>query len=81
MREASLSHQIWHAFYYDRSGQSVPPCRSEVIQAANEEAAARVARAHLGECQRVTLEAAHWMQPTTRVIFAEEGERRRTYLH
>ncbi|MDE3177245.1 MAG: hypothetical protein KGM15_14175 [Pseudomonadota bacterium] len=76
-----MSHQIWHAFYYDRSGQSGPPCRSEVIQADDEEAAARVARAHLGECLRVTLEAATWMQPTSRVIFAEDGERRRTYLH
>ena len=40
-----MSHQIWHAFYYDRSGDSALPCRSEVIEAASEEAAARVARA------------------------------------
>jgi hypothetical protein len=80
MREASLSHhQIWHAFYYDRTGPSAP-CRSEVIEASSEEAAARVARAHLGECKRVSLEAAPWMQRKSRVIFAED-DRRRPYLH
>ncbi|HXT08504.1 MAG TPA: hypothetical protein VN715_16420 [Roseiarcus sp.] len=76
-----MSHHIWHAFYYDRSGESAPPCRSEVIEAASEEAAARVARAHMGECRRVSLEAAPWMHRTNRIIFAEDGERRRAYLH
>jgi protein subunit release factor A len=76
-----MSHQIWHAFYYDRVGDHAPPCRSEVIQAANEEAAAKVARAHLGDCKRATLEAASWMERVSRVIYAEDGERRRAYLH
>jgi hypothetical protein len=76
-----MSHQIWHAFYFDRVSDHVPPCRSEVIEAANEEAAARVARAHMGECKRVRLEAAPWMQAGGRVIYAEEGDRRRTFLH
>jgi hypothetical protein len=57
-----MTHQIWHAFYYDRASASAAPCRTEVIEAANEEAAARVARAHLGECMRASLEAAPWMQ-------------------
>jgi hypothetical protein len=73
-------HQIWHAFYYDRSGPSAAPCRSEVIEAGSEEDAARVARAHLGHCKRVSLEAAPWMHRQTRVIFAEE-ERRHAYMH
>jgi len=73
-------HQIWHAFYYDRSGPSAAPCRSEVIEAVNEEAAASVARAHLGECKRVSLEAAPWMSRKNRIIFAEE-ERRTAYMH
>ena len=68
--------QIWHAFYYDRASSCAAPCRTEVIEAANEEAAARVARAHLGECKRVSLEAAQWMQRGARVIFAEEAQRR-----
>ncbi len=76
-----MDHQIWHAFYFDRAGEHAAPCRSEVIEAPSEEAAVRVARAHLGECKRVSLEAASWMQARTRVIFAEDGERRRTYLH
>jgi hypothetical protein len=52
-----------------------------VIEAPSEEAAALVARAHLGECERVSLEAAPWMQRKSRTIFAEDGERRRSYLH
>ena len=28
-------HQIWHAFYYDRTGPNAAPCRSEVIEASN----------------------------------------------
>jgi hypothetical protein len=76
-----MSHQIWHVFYYDRAGDHAAPCRSEVIQAANEEAAARVARAHMGDCHRATLETASWMQRVNRVITAEDGDRRRAYLH
>jgi hypothetical protein len=76
-----MSHHIWHAFYYDRRGQSAAPCRSEVIEAVSEEAAARVARAHMGECARVSIEAAPWMHRVTRVIFADDGERRDAYLH
>ena len=73
-------HQIWHAFYYDRTGPNAAPCRSEVIEASNEEAAARVARAHLGHCARVSLEAAPWMHRKSRVIFAED-EHRRPSMH
>jgi hypothetical protein len=51
-----------------------------VIEAASEEAAARVARAHLGHCARVSLEAAPWMHRKNRVIFAED-ERRRPSMH
>jgi hypothetical protein len=76
-----MSHQIWHAFYYDRAGDFAPPCRSEVIEAVSEEAAVRVARAHLGECNRATLEAASWMQRVSRVIFADNGQRQDAYLH
>jgi hypothetical protein len=73
-----MSHQIWHAFYYDCEAQSAPPCRSEVIEADSEEAAARVARDHLGGCERVSLEAPPWMQRKTRLIHAE---RRPSILH
>jgi len=76
-----MTHQIWHAFYYDRSSEHSAPCRSEVIEAPSEEAAARVAQAHLGGCKRVSLEAAPWMHRVNRVIYAEEDDRRRSYLH
>ncbi len=67
-----MTHQIWHAFYFDRAGASAAPCRTEVIEAANEEAAAQVARAHLGQCTRATLEAAPWMQRKKLIILAED---------
>ena len=76
-----MSHQIWHAFYFDRAGEQAAPCRSEVIEAPSEEAAARVARAHLGECKRVSLEAASWTHRASLVIYAEDRTRRSAYLH
>ncbi len=68
-----MSHQIWHAFYYDRTA-ATSPCRSEVIEADNEEAAARIAREHLGACERVSLEGAPWMQRKGRIIHASEPQ-------
>ena len=76
-----MSHQIWHAFYFDRTAASAPPCRSEVIEADNEEAAANVARAHLGACMRVSLEAAPWTQRKQTIIHAGDGAHRVSTLH
>ena len=76
-----MSHQIWHAFYYDRAGASVAPCRSEVIEATSEEAAARVAQAHLGGCDRATLEPAPWMQRKKLTIRAAEIDRAASPVH
>jgi hypothetical protein len=75
-----MSHQIWHAFYFDH-GAAEAPCRTEVIEADNEEAAARVARAHLGGCERASLEAASWTQRKKLVIMAQHEEGGRGYLH
>ena len=76
-----MSHQIWHAFYYDRAADSAPPCRSEVIEADNEEAAARVAREHLQGCKRVSLEAPRWTQGKSVIIVADEKDRQPSTLH
>jgi hypothetical protein len=76
-----MSHQIWHAFYYDRTAESAPPCRSEVIEADNEEAAVRVAREHLHGCKRVSLESPRWMQGTSLIIVADEKDHRPSTLH
>jgi hypothetical protein len=76
-----MSHQIWHAYYYDRTTESAPPVRSEVIEADNEEAAARVAREHLGGCVRVHLEAPRWMEVKSVVIVADEKVRQPSTLH
>jgi hypothetical protein len=76
-----MSYQIWHAFYFDRAGENVPPCRSEVIEAASEEAAVRVARAHMGECQHVSLEVPRWLEHSGRVISVNNDERGGAALH
>ena len=58
-----MDQHIWHAFYFDTAGA---PCRSEVIEAANEEAAAKVAQEHLGDCKHVKLEPPRWQEPKSR---------------
>ncbi len=76
-----MSYQIWHAFYFDRAGEHSPPCRSEVIEAASEEAAVRVARARMGACQRASLEVPRWMERGGRVIALNNEERGGGALH
>ncbi len=75
-----MRDQIWHAFYFDHAAAQAP-CRSEVIEAASEEEAARVARRHLGPCERVSLEAASWTDRSHRVILAEKVEIQRSTFH
>jgi len=72
--------QIWHAFYFDHAAAEAP-CRSEVIEAASEEDAARVAREHLGPCERVSLEAAAWTGGGRRIIHANRIEVHRSTVH
>lgn len=75
-----MSEQIWHAFYFDRVAAQAP-CRSEVIAAANEEDAARVARNHLGPCERVRLEAASWTERKHLIIHSEKIDAPPSTLH
>ena len=75
-----MSEQIWHAFYFDHA-EAEAPCRSEVIEAKTEEDAARVAREHLGPCERVSLEAASWTDRRHRVIIAEKVDIHRSTVH
>jgi hypothetical protein len=75
-----MSEQIWHAFYFDHAAAEAP-CRSEVIEATNEEAAARVARDHLGLCERVSLEAASWTERKHRMIVSEKVKLHRSTIH
>jgi hypothetical protein len=76
-----MSHQIWHAFYFQGFAPSAPPTRSEVIKAENEEAAAEVARARLGDCKRVNLETPGWVARKSRIILADDGEAYGLYVH
>jgi hypothetical protein len=70
-----MSHQIWHAFYFD-SEVSGMPSRSEVIEASSEQDAARQARDRLGRCVRVSLEAASWTERRHLMIEAAPKESR-----
>ena len=65
-----MSHQIWHAFYFDTEGAGMPT-RSEVIEAASEEDAARQARERLGGSVRVSIEGASWTDRKHLMIVAE----------
>ena len=70
-----MSHQIWHAFYFD-SEVARMPSRSEVIEASSEEDAAKQARGRLGGCVRVSLEAASWTERRHLLIEAAPKEDR-----
>ncbi len=76
-----MSHQIWHAFYFQGFAPSMAPIRSEVIEADTEDAAAAVARAHLGDCKRVNLETPGWDVRKSRIILADESEAYGLYMH
>ena len=68
-----MSHQIWHAFYFD-SAVAGMPSRSEVIEASSEEDAARQARNRLRGCVRVSLEGASWTERRHLTIVAAPKE-------
>jgi hypothetical protein len=76
-----LTNHIWHAFYFEGFANVGPPARTELIEAESEDAAAQVAKAHLGRCKRVDLTPPRWETPKLRVILAEEGEAPRVSLH
>jgi hypothetical protein len=76
-----MSNHIWHAFYFDGLANSAPPVRTELIEAETEDAAAEVARDHLGRCKRVELAPPRWEPPSVRVILADEDMVGRGALH
>ncbi len=69
-----MRQQIWHAFYFQAFNPSLPPTRSEVIEADTEDAAAEVARARLGDSKRVNLESPGWTTRKSRIILADDSE-------
>ena len=76
-----MSNHIWHAFYFDAFANAGPPARIELIEAENEDEAAEVAKAHLGQCKRVDLSPPRWEMAKVRVIFADERTPPSVSLH
>ena len=67
-----MTNHIWHAFYFDGLGGSMPPVRTELIEADSEDDAAKVAKDHLGGCKRVDLSPPRWEEAKIIVIVADD---------
>jgi len=76
-----MNQQIWHAFYFDGLLSSLPPVRTEVIEADSVDEAAEVAKTHLGACKRVDIAAPRWSEYNVRVILAEDKRASPPALH
>ena len=61
-----MSHQIWHAFFFEGLSPAAAPVRTELIEADTDDEAVKLARDHLGDCKRVALEAPRqgWRGPS-----------------
>ena len=66
-----MSSTVWQAFYIHGRDNAHPPTRTELIEAATEEDAAKVATSHMGRCQRVDIAAPRWEARQDRVILAQ----------
>ena len=67
-----MSSNIWQAFYFHGRDNAHPPARTELIEAATEDDAAKVATSHMGHCQRVDIAAPRWEAQQDRVILAQD---------
>jgi hypothetical protein len=76
-----MSNHIWHAFYFEGPANLAPPVRTELIEAETEDAAAEVAKDHLGRCKRVELAPPRWEPSSVRVILADEEAAARGSMH
>jgi hypothetical protein len=67
-----MSSTVWQAFYFHGRDNAHPPARTELIEAATEDDAAKVATSHMGHCQRVDIAAPRWEAQQDRVILAQD---------
>ena len=72
--EEAMSSTVWQAFYFHGRDNAHPPARTELIEAATEDDAAKVAISHLGRCKRVDINGPRWERQQGRVILAEDGD-------
>jgi hypothetical protein len=65
-----MANVAWHAYYFASRHDSMPPVRTEIIEAENEEDAARVAKGRMERCRRVDIARPVWAPPQGRTIYA-----------
>ena len=75
-----MANIAWHAYYFNSFENSLPPARTEIIEAESEEGAAKIATAKMGRCVRVDITRPVWEPPQSRVILAREGQSDRPAL-
>jgi hypothetical protein len=70
-----MSGTAWQAFYFHGRDNAHPPARTELIEAATEDDAAKAAISHVGHCKRVDISGPRWEPQQGRVILAEDDRR------
>jgi hypothetical protein len=61
----------WLAFFFDCVDDSHAPLRTEVVEADNEDDAAKLANEHLGDCLRVAIARPAWVSPDVAILARE----------
>ena len=69
-----MSNTMWLAFYFRGLDDAHPPARTELIEAPNEEEAAKVARSHMGNCKRVDIASPRWESQHDLVILDRDDQ-------
>jgi len=67
-----MTNIAWHAYYFSGLVNSLPPVKTEIIEAESEDDAARIAKGHMGCCMRVYITRPVWEPPQSRTILARE---------
>jgi hypothetical protein len=69
-----MSETAWLAFYFRGLDDAHPPARTELIEAPNQDEAAKVARSHMGLCKRVDIASPRWESQQDLVILSRDDE-------
>jgi hypothetical protein len=59
-----MARLTWHAYYFDSLDRASPAVRTEIIEAANEDDAGKIAIAQMGRCMRVDVTLPVWGAPS-----------------
>ena len=65
-----MANTAWHAYYFASLYDCTPPVRTEIIEAENEDDAARVAKGRMERCRRVDIARPVWEARQGRTILA-----------